>query len=185
MVAFSIIMPTYGREGLYAAVINALAQMGTNDELLVIHDGPFENYPLPVCVGENVKLYITPLTRYWGNFQRDVGLTLARGTHIIFADDDDKLCLTGVRGAIREEPTIPHLFNMVGAGVSKNWLDRPLSRVKGSTCLVVPNNKHKLHLWGTEFSHSYVQRTLAEYGNNCVIHPDITICEMRVFSPSP
>jgi hypothetical protein len=191
MVCLSIIMPTLGRKGLVDAAKAVKWQMEDfDDELSIIYDGKITSWPLPPDwyheTPRCVETYETPPTRHWGNFQRDVGITIARGTHLIFCDDDDRLCnLAQVREVVKQDPDKLHFFEMTGAGVDYKWLEQPISEMRGGSCMVVPNDKSKLVLWGQEFSGSYIKRTLAAFNNEYVLHPDIIICDMRQFSREP
>ncbi|MFC1586250.1 glycosyltransferase family 2 protein [Fibrobacterota bacterium] len=105
-ISFSIIIPTYGREKvLWESVFPILTQTDQQDEVLIID----QNSPalaIPPAFRQNRVRVIhqTPpsLTR-----ARNRGISEARGTHLLFLDDDiipDKNLLIQLREATQKHP---------------------------------------------------------------------------------
>ncbi len=93
----SVIVPTLPTEErawlLARALCSALRQVRRPLEILVVQDGPALPSWLPILEREGV---LAPpvrriiLSRHGGHVRaRNTGLTLARGTHVAFLDDDD------------------------------------------------------------------------------------------------
>ncbi len=183
-VTFSIITPTQGREGTVDSVLNTLSQMGPDDELLLVSDGKMPA-TLRSQLPPRVTVIETPRTRFWGNFQRDVGLCVASRTHVLYVDDDDKLDnLEAIRALVADRPDLPHLFNLDGAGITWPWLGQKFDHIVGA-CWVLPNDKSKLRLWEFILDFPHLANNLAEYDGNCIKHPDVTMVHMRVYSREP
>lgn len=81
----SAVIPTVGRETLREAVESALAQTAHLGEVIVVADTAD---PLPIEPSEMVRVVrIGPGAR--GNAARNLGIALARYSHIALLDDDD------------------------------------------------------------------------------------------------
>jgi glycosyltransferase involved in cell wall biosynthesis len=78
-VTFSVIVPTSGRPTLASALASVASQLAPGDEIIV------------VCSDDND----------FGNAARNSAIERARGTHLVFLDDDDEY-LPGAFAAMRE-----------------------------------------------------------------------------------
>lgn len=124
MPTFSVIVPTAGRATLSAALGSVAPQLEPGDELLVL------------CNRD----------RDFGNRARNDLISRARGTHLVFVDDDDEM-LPGALARVRRWAEA----NPARVGIFKQVFDlQPsLPRVRelwdtGSPCYVVPNLPGKL-----------------------------------------
>lgn len=140
--SIAVITPTINRLSLRECHASVAPQLGPNDTHLIVTDGiPITELPyMPkaFCVEG-------PKTNRWGNRQRDLGISLARTTHLWFLDDDD-LALDGALDAIRScieqfsDRLILARFQPHHAGVS--WGEPVLrSGNVGTPCCIVPKDK--------------------------------------------
>ena len=105
---FSIIIPTFGRPTIGNTIFSLHGQLGPGDEIVVEVD--------------------SPPSGNWGAIARDRGIERAKGSHLLFMDDDD-VYVEGALAAIREEvaklPDSLHIFqalwmNQGAAGLVKH-----------------------------------------------------------------
>jgi glycosyltransferase involved in cell wall biosynthesis len=167
-IRLSVVVPTLGRDTLERTLASIDAQLDRRDEVVVVADGPSAAvvarevlYRFADDGDPAFRMYETPLTRCWGNAQRDVGVRLARGTHLLFVDDDDEY-LPGafdiVRQALAAEAQVAHIFRMrFGPGHPAYWRDpdhplvlwaEPVLRAQnlGTPMVVLPKGD-RLPLW--------------------------------------
>lgn len=84
----SAIITTTGRQSTVAAVSSALAQTYPATEVVVVFDGPAEEWTLPLPGAPRVRLVATGQRSGEGP-ARAAGTEAARGDYIAFLDDDD------------------------------------------------------------------------------------------------
>lgn len=157
-ITFSVVTPTVGRPSL-AKVAASIKQQAiqVGDEWLIVEDGLdhkawavmkdfVPNFPTPV-------IYLTTeKTNYFGNEQRNLAMSVAHGSHLLFMDDDDTF-VEGIWEVVRREceatPTLPLLFRMSGKdGNGLLWKTENLVKCEiGTPCLVLPNVPFKAR-WG-------------------------------------
>lgn len=127
-VAFSIITPTVGRKTLAAAVASAAPQLAPGDEILILRDASGDS----------------------GDTARNDMIARARGTHLIFLDDDDELrpnALATARAFASENPGRIGIFRMSYGPRGLVWQrEGDLWHTAGSM-YVVPNVPGKLGRW--------------------------------------
>src|SRR5262245_51048996 len=116
MVSFSVIVPTCGRPSLAATLASLQGQLERGDEVLCIADGTQpEAERIWHRAGLPRRYRETAPTADWGASQRNQGLDLARGSHLLFMDDDDVYtpgALAVMRRAVEADPETPHIFRM-------------------------------------------------------------------------
>lgn len=127
-IIFSIIIPTIGRQELLRTLESLKgAGIRPTDEIFVIADG---THPEARATCEdfegflNIKYLETRKTGCFGSHQRNVGMGLARGTHLLFMDDDDRYkpgALDIVRKAVAEAPNVPHFFKAENMTDRRQW----------------------------------------------------------------
>lgn len=93
---FSVIVPTTGRPSLWRTLASVVDQLEDDDELIVVADT--RDAETPGRVLETIDdftpcplVYLEaaqPASRF-GNAQRDAGMAIASGSHLLFLDDDD------------------------------------------------------------------------------------------------
>ena len=133
-VTFSILVPTMGRPSLNETLRSIMEQpLMPGDEVLVIGDMNHGEAP-----GKDIAEKFGPQVIYsacagaknaWGGPQRNLGLTLAKGTWISYMDDDDKMApntLEIMRELCSNHPEKPILTRMMlarrqGAGGNGRW----------------------------------------------------------------
>lgn len=181
MVSFSVITPTWGREGFVEFKNHLFDKLKPTDQWICISDGADVGHMLTGPKPFDFYYKHTALTGFWGNHQRDTGLIAARGTHIIFLDDDDALAdLEKVREAVALQPNVVHAFEILLDGQTQYCLDNADSPT--GQCCVYPNILHKMPRWEIEkFTGPYIKAAAENFGG-LVIHRDIPIAHMRVFS---
>lgn len=128
-VSFSVIVPTRGRRSLVGTLASIAEQLEPGDELLVrcSKDGDF------------------------GNAARQDLLERARGTHLLFMDDDDQFskdAFAVMRRFAREHPGQIGIFRMRLLNGRVLWREPELERANVSTQMFcVPNVPGKLSSW--------------------------------------
>ena len=157
MVSFSVITPTVGRKSIAATAASIVSQdIQRDDEWIIVEDGReriawqhlstfYPNAPI------YIRYFDTEKTHYFGNEQRNHAMGNARGSHLLFMDDDDTFT-EGVWKRVREEceatPTVPLLFRMGGKDGGMLWKSQALVACEiGTPCLVMPNVPVKTK-WG-------------------------------------
>lgn len=158
----SVIVPTKGRDSLSATLSSIAPQLGVDDEIIVVGDGPLPRVQamLSDWGDAQVRWLNTPLrTASWGNQQRDFGICEARGGWLAFCDDDDEFtpdALEIMRRAAGENPGQPHLFrmdvsNMAFArqlGITTLWRAQQLKVGNiGTPMFFCPNDPDRLGFW--------------------------------------
>ncbi|HEX6701084.1 MAG TPA: glycosyltransferase family A protein [Gaiellaceae bacterium] len=128
-VTFSVIVPTRGRETILPALDSITEQLDPGDEVLVrcSRDEDF------------------------GNSARQSMIERAKGTHLLFMDDDDQFArgaLAAMRTFAREHPGRIGIFRMRFLDGRVLW-DEPVLRLRNvsSQMLCVPNVPGKLGRW--------------------------------------
>ncbi len=121
-VNFSIIIPTCGRPEISRMLTSLTSQLGPNDEVLVVGDGPQPVSGAAVkALGDKRVRYIEgPLTQRLGNAQRDLGRAEAKNPYLWFVDDDDEILpdsLQHMRADIAADGKRPHYFIMLLNGI--------------------------------------------------------------------
>jgi glycosyltransferase involved in cell wall biosynthesis len=128
-VTLSVIIPTRGRRSLRATLDSVVGQLEPGDEILVR------------C----------SLDEDFGNSARQSLVERARGTHLVFVDDDDQLAtgaLTVMRDAAQEHPGRVVVFRMKYLDGRTLWSE-PVVRERnvGAPMLLVPNVPGLLGRW--------------------------------------
>jgi glycosyltransferase involved in cell wall biosynthesis len=88
----SVVMPTVGRPSLWAAVASVVDQLEDDDELIVVGDGRQGAAASVVEDFQPARLTYVEASApgsAFGNAQRDAGMAIANGSHLMFLDDDD------------------------------------------------------------------------------------------------
>jgi len=128
-VTFSVVVPTRGRPSVVRSLASIVEQLEPGDEVLLrcSHDGDF------------------------GNKARQSMIERAKGTHLLFMDDDDQFArgaLESMRRFAREQPGRIGIFRMRYLDGTLLWKDPELRRRNVSSQLFcVPNVQGKLGKW--------------------------------------
>jgi hypothetical protein len=180
---FSIITPTCGRLGIFEMAADMLSKLGPRDEWLIVCDGPQPEVVafFRTLLDPRVLVQETPATGFFGNAQRDVGLSLVTKSHTIFADDDDTLLnLELARRLVAANPDVPNFFRLEGAGGAV-IIPGPGKELAGGAGTIFPNVTGRVPLWGGRVSGEFNADLVQRFGG-AVFHPDIQLCEMRTWS---
>lgn len=98
----SIIIPTLGRKSLNRTLDSLKDQRASEDEILVVGDGPQKEARRIVEErGVGYRYLETPPTHRWGHAQRNLGMSQSKGDYLAFMDDDD-VYLPGAFEAMRK-----------------------------------------------------------------------------------
>jgi len=192
MPTLSIIVPTTGRISLLRAVYAALPSLGENDEILVVGDGPqpFAEQMIREVNDARVDYLDGPQTGCFGNAQRQAGMQMARGSHLVFVDDDD-LPLVGY-AAIWRVLCARHPHHVVLARMQDKfgnvlWDDQAIRQGNISTQMsAVPNVPARLGQWGTRYEgdFDFIQSTLA-VGHWPIAWSPTILVDCRPFEQEP
>lgn len=133
---FSIIIPTIMRPTLVATLASIRhAGGGPGDEVLVIVDAAHQNGYAPagfndavaglVATGTSVRILQPDDARGgWGGPARNHGVSAARGSHLLFIDDDDVYrpgAIEMIRSLVAPAPESMHVWRMVARGGAVVW----------------------------------------------------------------
>lgn len=133
---FSIIVPTVMRASLPATLGSIRrAGVGPGDEALIVIDAAHQNGYAPagfndavaglVATGAGVRILQPSEARGgWGGPARNHGIEHARGSHLLFIDDDDTYrpgAIDTIRGLVAESPESMHVWRMVARGGRVLW----------------------------------------------------------------
>jgi glycosyltransferase involved in cell wall biosynthesis len=125
----TVIVPTSGRQTLNRALASAAKQLEPGDEIIVICNRDYD----------------------FGAKARNDAMTRARGTHMLFLDDDDEYlpgALERVRRFAAEHPGRIGIFREELANGALHW-EKPEFRIGnvGTVLFCVPNVQEKLGIW--------------------------------------
>jgi glycosyltransferase involved in cell wall biosynthesis len=130
MATFSVIIPTCGRRFAARTLNSLVGQLEPGDEILVLRDDTGDS----------------------GDTPRNDGMSRARGSHLVFIDDDDAY----VRGAFAkmrrfadQHPGRIGIFKLEYVAGNSRWVD-PVLRYKNvsTQMFVIPNVPGRLGRWG-------------------------------------
>jgi hypothetical protein len=121
----------------------------------------------------------------WGSDERRYAMSLARGTHLVFCDDDDALlpgAVQAIRAGAEAHPNRPLMFRMIEPGGQVLWRD-PVVRCgnHGTPQFVTPNEHARLGTWGTRYEgdFDFVKSTLERYPPDALVWDSTIICGCR------
>lgn len=165
-VRLSIILATTGRPSLNRMLRSITAQhMDREDEIILVGNIGDADVTDP-----HIRWISMPPGNNWGHAERNCGMRFARGTHLMFVDDDDTLtvgALDVVRKAIYRSPDKPIMFRMIDPNGAVLWRERKvLMGNHGTPQFVVPNQPDLLGEWGDRYEgdFDFVTSTLAKFG---------------------
>lgn len=143
MVRLSVIIPTAGRVTLENTVESVLHQLQKGDQLIVVGSRPPEQFRSPrPCAAPGVMIHYEPMNNGGvlanqlsvrtghevghpsGAEERDLGDSIASGTHLLHIDDDDiftKYAFENIRRSIILNPERVHIFQMK-YGMQGQWV---------------------------------------------------------------
>jgi hypothetical protein len=163
--------------------------IGQNDEVLVIGDGPVR-LASELCgfADGRFQYHEYGPTGHWGNAQRDYGMYHAKKQFLMFADDDDDYAEGVLCGSVREALATaldrPHVFRrkegpaeVIGPEISAKsaWS-------VGGALFVPPNIPGKLGSWNSQLGEQdayFILGTLAHYKETGVVPHDLPIYKIR------
>lgn len=148
--SISVIIPTIGRRSLERALASIVWQLGPLDEIILVGDGPQKLARRISMAFPGISYYETEPTRCWGHAQRNLGMSVAKGSHLCFLDDDDIWLPHGresIKNGLHEDPDKLLFFRMKHMKKTL-WKTREIAYGNVSTQMYVfPNDPHKLAIW--------------------------------------
>lgn len=192
-IRLSVVIPTMGRPGL-RQTLESIVHGGIRqaDEVIVVGDGP-QPASHEICRDFSgkftLRFFSTRETRNFGAHQRNVGMGLATGSHLLFIDDDDSYrpgALETVRNAISQAPDRLHLFRIENAGdrhpFKSLWNDKTFRLGNVSTPMIcVPTIDGLLGAWtsGHCSDYGFLSDTIPRFGLERIIWRDEVIADVR------
>lgn len=185
MIALSILVVTSGRDSLTRTLDSIAAQpLAPQDEVLVVGRGD----AIRMAAERRGYRYVEdgPFG-CWGQRERQAAMALARGTHLLFIDDDDVYtagAFAAVRRAITAHPDRPILAKMIAPEGHTIWMTPAVvcGQVSG-TQFIVPNDPARLGTWGLrrEGDYDFIVSTLALYPPDAVVWDSSVIVGCREY----
>lgn len=147
-----------------------LPQLEADDEWLVIGDGSqHEARKIVENRDPHIKYSEFGPTRCWGHEQRNFAIKKAKGTHLWFVDDDDRVlpwALEAIRKRACEYPGRPLLFKSIWTNLRIAWMEREVKIGNvGTNMVVAPNLPSRIGTWGArwEGDYDFISSTVALY----------------------
>lgn len=167
--SLSVVVATTGRSTIEPLLAELLSQLGEQDEVVVVADGPRP-------WARRAMASISPRVRYleygpmpcWGHPQREAGMRAASKEYVSFLNDDDMAgpaYAKTIKAAAEEAPGRPLVFRMQLEGIVL-WSAPSVSHGNVSTQMfALPNVKDRLGEWGRCYSGDFffLRSTLALY----------------------
>lgn len=175
----SFIVPTCGRPTLQRLISCLRDNIGDEDEVIVIGDGPQPLARGIMSLGDWRFQYFELAGGSHGNRQRDAGIARATKDFLMFADDDDNYPLhqdifrDKVRPALATNPDRPHMFR-IGETTGR---EIAITSVMGPQ-FVPPNKRDRLGKWAQEDKQQcicdfyFIRDTLSHYPEGAVYHDE-------------
>ncbi|HVN79668.1 MAG TPA: glycosyltransferase [Terriglobia bacterium] len=179
-VRFSVLVPTMGRLSLTDTLRSIIQQpLMPGDEVLVIGDLNHGCNP-----GRDIMNEFGPQFFYyscggaknaWGGPQRNLGLTVAKGSWLTYMDDDDLMApytLEIMRGLCANHTDRPIMTRM-------RWPDgKALESMVGGQCLWVPNVPYKVGFFGNEYcgDQTWIETTMSKYQPKKPLSVEVITC---------
>lgn len=183
MVTISIIVPTCGRSTLAPALESVIPQLRGGDEIIVIGDGeqPTARQMVERLSHPDIQYLEHGPTKFYGNAQRNRGMSEARGDMIAFLDDDDTYydqALDAIRRAASEAPNRPLMFRLRSDEPAFLIWEAPLLQVGNISggAFVIPNQPDRIAEWPTPETRrgdwsdvTFIEDTLALYPDDALV----------------
>lgn len=189
--SFSIIIPTCGRPTLERSLRSVVPQLVGGDEVIVVTDGPIPVVEELCSLFPGVHYFAGPETHDSGATQRDLGISKADGTYLMFLDDDDiytRGALAAARSGVATHIGAMHVFRMAYGKASQSpglilWRHPMIQYCDVGTPMLVVPNRETLPKWVglTVDRHDFEWATLLEQQFHVRFHMDI----ITVVRPGP
>jgi glycosyltransferase involved in cell wall biosynthesis len=169
MISLSVIIPTIGRDSLATLLAGLVLQLEEQDEVIVVSDGPLVPMRRAAWpVDPRIKYVEGEKTCRWGNAQRNAGIQAAKGTHLLFLDDDDEVLpeyLKTGRSAALESPDRIILFKTRHHGGTIWKLPEVREANVSTQMFLIPNVPGRLGLWSDRYEGDldFLKSTIALY----------------------
>lgn len=173
MTTLSVLIPTLGRTSLGRAVQSVLMQLGPEDELIVVADGPSNpaRRTMLDAWDKRARYVETHPTRIWGAYQYDIGASMARGDFLVHLPDDDYMAVGAIekiRERVSKLPPGVHVFSFLEEhSGGKIFYGRMEAGEVSGNQIVVPRLPHRA-VWSDDtkdtFDHSYLHRAMVLWG---------------------
>lgn len=192
-IRLSIVIPTTGRESLRKTLLSIEAGgVQAQDEVIVVGDGPqprAEEICREFSARMKVRFQASRETRQFGAHQRNLGMAMATGTHVLFIDDDDCYKPEGlktVRAALSQAPDRLHLFRIEAMSdrhpFKVLWSD-PNFRIGnvGTQMIALPIVEGLLGIWPNSHcaDYGFLSDTIPRFGLDRIIWREEIIAELH------
>jgi glycosyltransferase involved in cell wall biosynthesis len=184
----TVIIPTCGRDTLRRTLESlSPARLRQDDEVIVVSDGP---QPASFAIATKlcgIKYVEAERTKDFGGHQRNIGMELARGTHLAFMDDDDEYApgaFDRLHKDVDERPQHIHIYKMIRWDGVVTWSEKKLYYGNiGTPMFIVPNIPDRLGRWSSNGGHDYqfLRDTVEKWPDReaRVVWHDHIICRLR------
>lgn len=169
MNSLSIIIPTNGANNLSVLLNGLLVQMKSEDEIILIGDGPQPDArSLLQDSDSRIRYFEFGPSRCWGFPQRNAALGLCKGRYVLTLEDTDQVlpdALEAIRSASDEAPDRPFMFR-VRRPEGPVWVSKAITKDNVlSQMFVAPNIEGRLGRWGRrrEGGMDFIASTLNQY----------------------
>lgn len=173
----SIILPTTDRPSLSRMLISITQQEGFDDEILLVGPTSLQRFET-----DHIKSLYCLAGNNWGNSERNFAIPLAKGSHLLFVDDDDILrpgALKILKSTCKDKPV---MFRMIDKNGLVLWRYKEIQEGNhGTPMFVAPNDPTKLGVWGTRYEGDYdfCVSTLEKYPKNHIVWDERIIYDCR------
>lgn len=186
--SLSVIVPTIGRPSLKDTLGSIAPQLVADDEVLVVSDGDQPDAGDIVAHFDDRFIFMEAPgpSGDWGATPRNHALDRAKGSHLIFMDDDDVFLPTAFkafRRAIRYAPEKPHLFKMYLE--TRTIWDKPIVEMGNvsTQTFLIPNLPKKVGRWTSRYEgdFDFLLETLSYYpeGEKSVVWKDEFVAALK------
>lgn len=172
--SISVITPTVGRPSLHKLISQLIPQLEAEDEIIVVADGPVEAAGEIVKSFPQARYFEHPLVRGWGGTLRTFAMSVAKGSHFHFLDDDDESvpgALNTIRAAILQNPEHIHIFRAYHES-SYLWQKPEITVGNISTQMfIVPNDEILEKTWSDiyEGDFFFISENVKKRGEDLVL----------------
>lgn len=155
MMGITVVMPTIGRKSLRRSLNSVVYQMGREDEVIVVGDGPC-SLPAGMIASYGPRVRYIELSEKatdWGGTPRNLGMHLARKEYISFMDDDDIYipgAFKAMHHAIENNRGRAFLFKMKHMD-KVIWEDPDIRMCNVSTQMLVMPNTDRNPIWAGHY----------------------------------
>lgn len=151
-ISISVVMPTINRRSLELAIKNIHDQLSSEDQIIVVGDGPCPG-AFNICDRyKKTKYFEIPKFGHWGAACRNLGIKMAEKDFIWFLDDDDGIldgAVEAIKSSISPGTDKMYIFRMRNPDI---WRNKNLVVGNVSSQVLVVPKRFDLPGWGLEYA---------------------------------